>query len=805
MLPQSPSVVVGQRGDGGEMMSPSIDESLSRERHQESGREMMVRHPANPYPATATAGNEGELEKQLLNIAREYLAGVGLPDDPHADPPVEWLPINPSDRSEGVWDPRNSFWVECYTNPVSGSPQRPTNRTAVLLGRISSMNLRVRVVAHVRQDPGVSIAKIRITGFSTMLAPAKDDWYEPFPALELVQKGKLRAKASEKPPARRRESEDAALQEKIFPLDPASDRGLKEYAVVRPNRSSFPPSRLPLKGATGGPPKIEELLRLDGQVFTGQHAGRCALEAPQRPAPELHFRVMGAPLVNGDEPPDSTKTVPAKTLLRIKRTNDSAAVNAFLHARELFRRLTSYGFRPRQYFKFATLPLLIHYRSGLAPGPGKHGKIIDARADWKDRQEPQLDSKRKRLKPAEIEVKFALGDLDLSPERSPLGIACDPRVNWHEFSHALLMGTTGERELRFAHSGGDALAAILCDPRSKLVKAARFASFPWVQIPGRRHDREVTRGWGWSGSMYRRERFCVGPNGNDKNAYWAEQILSTTLFRIYRAIGGDTTRPGQPETPDELAREAAADYALYLIMRAYALLGPARFLPAKTPDQFVSALIDADIGTELFGHGDNQRVGGTVHKVIRWAFQQQGLYAKGDAANEAGEPEQVDIFIDQRPAADSSRGGYEPTSRNEVWHATDRAVSYNESDADPVSVEVRNCGSSAARGVKVRVWFKGAVPDNPELIRWDRSEWKEMKLASGSREREHVAVGQPRLFRFRWPDKKPAKPFAVLAEASAEADRSNLDPETRLPCALQPGSIMHLVACDNNLGLRIVT
>jgi hypothetical protein len=782
------------------MMSASTNESWSRERHPKFGLE-MVRHPSHPYSATAKARNDGELEKELLNIARNYLARVGLPDDPQADPPVEWLPINPSDGSEAVPDPRNSFWVECYANPVSSSPQRPTNRTAVLLGRISAMHLRVRVIAHVRQDPGASVAQIRFTGLSTMLAPAQDEWYEPFPASELVRNGKPRVMAWAKSPARRRELDDAMLREKIFPLDPASARGFGEYAAVRPNRSCFQSAKAARRIAGLG--TIGELLARDSKS-SAPHASRCALEAPQHPDAELYFRVMGSPLVNGDDP-DATKTVPPNTLLTIKRTNDSAAVNAFLHARELFRRLMSYGFVPAQYFKFAKLPLLIHYRSGLAPGPGKHGKIIDARADWKGRQEPQLERDKNRLKPAEIEVKFALGDLDLSPERSPLGIACDPRVNWHEFSHALLMGTTGERELRFAHSGGDALAAILCDPRSTLVKAARFVSFPWVRIPGRRHDREVTRGWGWSGSMYRRERFCVGRDGNDKNAYWAEQILSTTLFRIYRAIGGDTTKPGQPDAPDEEARDAAADYALYLIMRAYALLGPARFVAAKTPDQFVSALVDADIGTELFGHGANQRVGGTVHKVIRWAFQQQGLYAKDDAVNEAGEPEEVDVFIDQRPVADSNRGGYEPAFREEKWHATDRGVRYSANDADQVRVEVGNCGSNAATGVKVRVWFKGNVSKDPGRIRWDTSQWKEMTPAPGSPENEQVAIGQRSLFRFRWPDRQPAKPFALLAEASAEADRSNLDAETGLPCASRPGPIMHLVACDNNLGLRIVT
>jgi len=778
-----------------------------------SGREVMIRHPAHPYSKPINARDKGAFENALHGMAGDYLALLGLLNNPHADRHVEWLPINPSDHFDDVWDPRNSFWVERYADPLQSPPQHPFDRTAVLLGRVPSMNgLRVRIVAHVHQDRGAEAAQIRITGLSVASPSDPDDWYEPCPTSksELAHDRKRRAAA---------ESTRATV--KFFPADPLSDQGFERYAAVRPNRASFAPDPRSQRGiASIG--TIGDLLRADGAKppEARELDSRSVLEAPPVAlAADPHFRVVGSPFVKGDVPPHETKTVPAKTPLAIQRGNDSAAVNAFLNARELFRRLTSYGFAPTQYFRFATLPLTIRYRSGLAPGPGKDGKIIDARADWKQGQEPRLD--HNQLRPGDIEIKFALGDLDLSPELSPLGIACDPRVNWHEFSHALLMGAIGERELRFAHSGGDALAAILCDPRSRLASAPgwRGVTFPWVQIHGRRHDREVSRGWSWSGSMSQREHFYVGAEGNEKNTYWAEQILSTTLFRLYQAIGGNATKPGQQKEPDEAAREAAADHAVYLIMRAYALLGPAKFVPAKTPDQFVSALIDADIGTRVFGN--DKRAGGTVHKVIRWAFQQQGLYAEGNASvagNGPGEPEEVDVFIDQRPAADSNCGGYEPPNpldkgradRDEWVYRKDTAVRYDDQEQKyPVSVTVGNSGSRAATGVRVRVWFKELTEeerDDPCRIGWNRnsSEWKKMTLEHDPIEGESVASGASKCLRFQWPDKRPASPFVLLAEASAEADRSNIDEQTQLPCAVQSESVMHLVACDNNLGLRVV-
>ena len=113
-------------------------------------------------------------------------------------------------------------------------------------------------------------------------------------------------------------------------------------------------------------------------------------------------------------------------------------------------------------------------------------------------------------------------------------------------------------------------------------------------------------------------------------------MLSSTLFRLYRAIGGDAARRnGAPEV--ELRRRAA-DMVTYLIVRALGSLGPASTAPATNASVFASALMDADRGTAVFDypglppdHVSQRRVGGRLHKVIRWAFEKQGLYARDDA------------------------------------------------------------------------------------------------------------------------------------------------------------------------------
>ena len=118
------------------------------------------------------------------------------------------------------------------------------------------------------------------------------------------------------------------------------------------------------------------------------------------------------------------------------------------------------------------------------------------------------------------------------------------------------MASVGELQFRFAHSPGDALAAIVADPESKLAMDPnwRGSTFPWVFLP-RRHDRCVSHGWSWGGSMHYALSQVPESQAPRRKGYWSEQILSSSLFRLYRCLGGDTTKVGSPDQPDQSVRE----------------------------------------------------------------------------------------------------------------------------------------------------------------------------------------------------------------------------------------------------------
>ena len=126
----------------------------------------------------------------------------------------------------------------------------------------------------------------------------------------------------------------------------------------------------------------------------------------------------------------------------------------------------------------------------------------------------------------------------------------------------------------------------------------RFESFPWVNFIGRRHDRSVAAGWGWGGM-------------NDDSGYSSEQILSTTMFRVYRSIGGDSTSLTR--------REFAARCMAYLMLRAVGTLTP--MSNPNAPALFLDALLTADAGNWT----SEGVFGGAYGKVFTWSFEKQNL------------------------------------------------------------------------------------------------------------------------------------------------------------------------------------
>ncbi|GIC92991.1 uncharacterized protein Aud_009470 [Aspergillus udagawae] len=438
-------------------------------------------------------------------------------------------------------------------------------------------------------------------------------------------------------------------------------------------------------------------------------------------------------------------------------TDNFAAVNAYYHITKLFRLLAELGFPVKTFFENTKFPVPVDHRGfnnkvnaqapGNATGNGSGG--------------------------------FVFGRADLNPN-SQIGIAADFRVAAHEFGHALLWDAIHWPGFGFAHSPGDSLAAIYCDPGSNAQD--RFDTFPWNVRVRRRHDREVTDGWAWDGPQYRQ----------DDNAYYLrEQILSTTLFRLYRVIGGDAIG-------DFHKQNWASRYTLYLIIGGIATITTR----ASMPYQYVSAMISADNGTVL-GYP-----GGAVRKLIRWSFEKQGLYHPLDTPSPGvmtrGPPPAVDAYID-----DGRDGEYDyaPMSGSPpgIWNR--QAPDGGLVDQAPIVgvtnycyVAVKNRGTENAQNVKVTV-YESTIPEPrvwPAHFQTPGTVVPVSGSISGNRQQTEIAGP------FRWTPNSNASfdRYSLLAAVRADGDLPNIDASSGLACAGGPTDIGNLIPFDNNLAMR---
>jgi len=472
------------------------------------------------------------------------------------------------------------------------------------------------------------------------------------------------------------------------------------------------------------------------------------------------------------------------------RTDEFAAVSAYVHCHAVFARLEEFGFDLSEFFAAGQFPLPVRPRSQIVPGPCTDGKCINAQV--------RQAAGGNRI----AEFRFALGDLCDVDNR--LGSATDLRWVWHEFCHALLIAATWFPEFPFAHSAGDSLAAIDSDPESLLSSHGRWrgVTFPWIAEPMRRHDRRASDGWGWYGRLYEALDY---PSLDDPGGYRAEQVLSSTLFRLYRTAGGDS---GRPESPHVAARRDAADYVIYLIVRAIAQLGDSGAVPALDPADFALAMMEADVATVRFSRtGHRERPGGTLHKVIRWAFETQGLYQPMGAEypqDGPGAPEKVDVYIEDETGR---AGAYDYTdhwaaSPSAMWVRAQPDGLADDQAPDPgqanfVYVVVSNRGSESADDTEVQLFAhkRNAVRTWPDG-------WDSLKAASGAVTRATIAPGiDTRFGPFEWPVPTSGE-AALLAVASTAGDPANIDVTGGLACAAGPTRIVDLVPNDNNLGFR---
>jgi hypothetical protein len=516
------------------------------------------------------------------------------------------------------------------------------------------------------------------------------------------------------------------------------------------------------------------------------------------------------------------------------RSNDFTAVATFRNLRQLFRFFVRFQIPRLPYFYHARLPLKAHYRSGVRPGWGKNGQTINGRVLPQGWPLDAVVAPTAADRPL-LHVHLALGNLstrarkrwngvDRSPAE-PLGFAADTRWLCHEMAHVILMATLGELELRFAHSMGDGLAAIIGDPRSSRATDGirwRGYTFPWVFVP-RRHDRCILHGWGWTGQIGRPLREVPDSERLRQKGYLTEQILSTSLFRMYRCLGGDTVNPDSGD-PDLRAREQASAYAVFLIMEALRMLGNPGVVPASRVELFVAALINVDEAneTETFPPGAPPAnrvrwIGGCATKVISGAFQAQGMDAGAGVFHAPGLPD-VDIYVQDRrdttemfPGAQVSHGpgSYVPVSldwagliavppdaRVPDWFAHGDAMRRTNGDME---VTVGNRGTLIAANVTVRLWHV-AWPDGDPPPLWDRALWTEsVNIRPPQPIPPDGAVVFPGFA-------LPAAPgrHLVLVEAMCASDPANSDPASNLPCSRRATPLNELVPMDNNLGLTVI-
>lgn len=432
------------------------------------------------------------------------------------------------------------------------------------------------------------------------------------------------------------------------------------------------------------------------------------------------------------------------------RTNDFAAVNAYYHVDRFFQLVADLGFPVAgvgAYFDGTAFPVEVDHR-GL-------GNAINAQCVGDG---DGIDF-----------TQYALADT--SDLTNPIGIACDWRVVLHELGgHGILHDHVGGPNFGFAHSAGDSVAMIMNDYSSEWHSGApldRFLLAPFVPAVVRRSDRPVSGGWGWGGA-------------NDVGGYFSEQILSTTLFRAYRSIGGDAS---------SLTRRVfAARCMVYLLFRAVGTLTP--MTNPSSPAQLLAALQTADAGNWT----SEGIFGGAYGKVLRWAFEKQNL--------DGGAVPPTDVYIDD------GRGGeypYQPVhwATTTIWNRRnpDGMAGHQEpalGESNYAYVKIKNRGSSQAQNVIVKGFH--CKPSAGILWPNDLQPFTTPQLSAGTLQGnnlEEKIVGP-----FEWtPVVNAWGHDCMLMIVSATGDPSNVDNFT----AGESVEDWRLVPNDNNVAQRNVT
>ena len=530
-----------------------------------------------------------------------------------------------------------------------------------------------------------------------------------------------------------------------------------------------------------------------------------------------------------------TKTVRLPANNEIPPRRDAfSALSAYVHCSDFFSRLAPFGIDPATFVVRAETDIQIFYRHGMTSGPGKDGNTVNAQVAF-DCEEAASSTPPIRMNLALAELSRWDRPLHSDGERTwaePLGIAADKRWILHEFGHYLLAARIGKLEFDFAHSAGDGIAAIACDPGSRLADTRngvagtfRGITYPFV-FSTRRHDRSPTLGWAWYGEL-NRSVIEAPPRACDiKKGYLTEQILSSTLFRLYRSLGGDTMAG---EAPDPYLRQRASFLTLYLLIQAINGFGQS---PSRAE---MLELGMEEAGRDMAGVLEmapqksfavappqpDQWKGGLIHKVVRWAFETQGMFVQDPEKthNGMGPARDVDVYVqDRRPLSEvvnGSRFAYGPGSYCPVSLDWNHAALWQM----PGEIVFGNRGSAAANACHLRGWI--GVVNDPDLecglvsqISW-LAKFLDIDISP-------IAAGEARSFQSDEMDAEVESArsqadsgavLLVLLELTCPDDRANTDPLQEFAVRvgadlavlpLTPRALTDLVANDNNLGLQAI-
>ncbi len=516
----------------------------------------------------------------------------------------------------------------------------------------------------------------------------------------------------------------------------------------------------------------------------------------------------------------------------LPRRNDFSALSAYANSLDFFEMMSKFGHPPDTFVTRAQQELQVFYRSGISPGPGRSGRTINAQVTFNCQEQSNDDDAASPPPPKPyINMHLALANLNRfsrpknddgtfgRPE--PLGISVSGRWMMHEFGHYLLAARIGKLEFDFAHSAGDAMAAIYFDPRSSLNRATeeistrfRGITYPFVFAP-RRHDRSPLTGWAWYGLLNRAILQAPPADCHVTKGYLTEQILSSTLFRLYRSLGGDTLRAG---VSDVEVRKRAAHITLFLLVRAIAGLAQspsrAEMLELGMEDASRQMQVPLTMPDDVANHPVWR--GGQAQKVVRWAFEAQGMFPNDPevVVNKAGQPPRVDIYVkDDRPEQVRTPAGretydpgsYTPVSLNwegeRLWSTPSKTVFH-----------IGNRGAAPSGPVLARFWL-GRVPIATPSGQVHEIDWTHKSAfhpVPASPPQDSFDLDLPELeaaLQNQPPNSTHQR--VVLLEISCQADIANTFPLSNVMVSIpphqdpptHPRSLIDLVSGDNNLGL----